>query len=102
MQDVYDVKYELERSEYPKQSIFTYTGEEKFSKHDINAGEIIIATNIAGRGTDITTSDKEEQHGGLHIIMTFLPITQRVELQNAGRTGRQGKKGTARIILLNE
>jgi len=89
---------------YPEEKIFLYTGDlkEKFNKHDIDSGEIIVATNIAGRGTDITTSSCVEDCGGLHIIITFLPSTLRVELQNAGRTCRQGKKGSTQLILFDE
>ena len=61
-----------------------------------------MATNIAGRGTDITTSNEVEEHGGLHVIITFLPNNSRVECQNAGRTARQGKKGSCQLIILDE
>ena len=83
--------------------VFPYTGEgkdaEKFTKNSIDVGEIIIATNIAGRGTDIKTSPAAEAAGGLHVCLTFLPESYRVELQNVGRTARQGKKGSAQLVL---
>ncbi|MHB9147646.1 MAG: ankyrin repeat domain-containing protein [Candidatus Amoebophilus sp.] len=84
---------------YDETKIFTYTGQERFDKKSIEVGEIIIATNIAGRGTDITTKDDVEKNGGLHVCITFLPDTYRVELQNAGRTARQGKQGTAQLVI---
>ncbi|CAF1444874.1 unnamed protein product [Adineta steineri] len=61
-------------------------------------GEIIIATNLAGRGTDIQT-DEIEEFGGLHVVLTFMPNNQRVEDQAFGRTARQGKRGTGLMIL---
>ncbi|WP_419241213.1 DEAD/DEAH box helicase [Cardinium endosymbiont of Nabis limbatus] len=73
--------------------------QEKFTKRDIDLGEIIIATNIAGRGTDITPSDKVEAIGGMHVCITFLPESYRVEIQNAGRTARQGRKGSAQLVV---
>ncbi len=64
----------------------------------IYPGQIFIATNLAGRGTDIKTDDIE-QFGGLHVIVTFMPSNQRVEEQAFGRTARQGKCGTGQMIL---
>jgi superfamily II DNA/RNA helicase len=40
-----------------------------------------------------------DHSGGLHVCITFLPESYRVELQNAGRTARKGGKGTAQLIL---
>jgi len=84
---------------YTRDKIFTYTGKKKFKKDKVYPGEIIIATNIAGRGTDLTPTELVEHHGGLHVCITFLPESYRVELQNAGRTARQGSKGTTQLIL---
>ncbi len=63
----------------------------------INPSNILVATNLAGRGTDIN-SQKIEEFGGLHVIITFFPINTRVLTQNYGRTARKGNKGTAEII----
>ena len=97
------VKYLADRlkRDYDPTKVFTYTGEigEVFEKENIHEGEIIVATNIAGRGTDISTSQEVENHGGLHVCVTFLPPSLRVELQNVGRTARQGKKGSAQLIV---
>ena len=67
----------------------------------LKSGEIIIATNIAGRGTDIK-ADKIEVTGGLHVCVTFLPLNERIEQQNVGRTSRTGHKGTSQFILLEK
>ncbi len=79
--------------------LYTMNGMDQ-EKHvdNISPGEVIIATNLAGRGTDIRT-DKIEVTGGLHVIITFLPNNQRVEDQAFGRTARQGKRGTGALIL---
>jgi preprotein translocase subunit SecA len=63
------------------------------------AGMITIATNMAGRGTDIKLSPKSKKAGGLHMIFSFYPKNQRVEDQGKGRAGRQKDKGSCTMIL---
>ena len=65
---------------------------------NIEKSEVFIATNLAGRGTNIKT-DEIEENGGLHVILTFMPSNQRVEEQALGRTARQGKRGSAQLVL---
>lgn len=56
-------------------------------------GAITIATNMAGRGTDIKLSDKVKEMGGLKIIGTEKHDSRRVDNQLRGRAGRQGDPG---------
>ncbi|WP_425363535.1 hypothetical protein [Candidatus Tisiphia endosymbiont of Hybos culiciformis] len=62
---------------------------------------IIVATNLAGRGTDIKTSLEVEANGGLHVISTFIAKNARDEAQVKGRTARQGNSGSYQIIALD-
>ncbi|MBS0359494.1 MAG: tetratricopeptide repeat protein [Proteobacteria bacterium] len=63
---------------------------------------ITIATNIAGRGTDIKPSEEAEKNGGMHVILTFYPLNERVKAQAIGRTARQGRNGSYSFILNQE
>lgn len=65
---------------------------------ELNSGDIVITTNIGGRGTDFKTSQMLQLNGGLHVILTFLPGNQRVQDQAFGRTSRQGNLGTGQIL----
>lgn len=62
-------------------------------------GKITIATNMAGRGTDIILSEESIESGGLHVIATERNESRRVDLQLYGRASRQGQPGSAISIL---
>jgi preprotein translocase subunit SecA len=62
-------------------------------------GFITVATNMAGRGTDIHLGEGVEELGGLHVIMTERHDARRIDLQLAGRSGRQGQPGSFESIL---
>jgi len=57
-------------------------------------GRITVATNMAGRGTDIKLSSEVRQAGGLHVILTEFHESARVDRQLFGRGGRQGDPGS--------
>ncbi len=60
---------------------------------------ITIATQMAGRGTDIKVAEEAEKNGGLCVIITEKHETRRVINQARGRTGRQGQKGSSICFL---
>jgi len=62
-------------------------------------GRITIATNMAGRGTDIKLGDGVSELGGLHVIGTERHESGRVDRQLFGRCGRQGDPGSVRMFI---
>ena len=89
--------------------------EEKIPHHILNAkyhekeAEIVtragqrsavtIATNMAGRGTDIKLGDEVAKAGGLHIVGTERHESRRIDNQLRGRAGRQGDPGSSRFYI---
>ena len=62
-------------------------------------GQVTIATNMAGRGTDIVLGEGVAELGGLHIIGTERHESRRIDNQLRGRCARQGDPGSARFYL---
>jgi len=62
-------------------------------------GRITIATNMAGRGTDIRLHPGLAQGGGLHVIIAEINESARIDRQLAGRCGRQGDPGSVSVYL---
>ncbi|HEY8879871.1 MAG TPA: DEAD/DEAH box helicase [Roseateles sp.] len=62
-------------------------------------GRITVATNMAGRGTDIKPDATALAAGGLHVILTEYHESPRVDRQLFGRSGRQGQPGTVRAMV---
>ncbi|HEV2527968.1 MAG TPA: preprotein translocase subunit SecA [Thermomicrobiales bacterium] len=62
-------------------------------------GNVTIATNMAGRGTDIKLSEEVRKAGGLHIIGTERHESRRIDNQLRGRAGRQGDPGSSRFFV---
>ena len=62
-------------------------------------GAVTIATNMAGRGTDIKLGEGVIEAGGLHIVGTERHESRRIDNQLRGRAGRQGDPGSSRFFL---
>jgi preprotein translocase subunit SecA len=62
-------------------------------------GRVTIATNMAGRGTDIVLGEGVREVGGLHILGTERHESRRIDNQLRGRSGRQGDPGSSRFFL---
>ena len=62
-------------------------------------GTITVATNMAGRGTDIKLDRESQRHGGLHVLLTEMHSALRIDRQFIGRAGRQGDPGSAQLFV---
>ncbi|MFM9996578.1 MAG: hypothetical protein ACKVU4_12360 [Phycisphaerales bacterium] len=62
-------------------------------------GAITVATNMAGRGTDIKLDEDAKHAGGLHVLLTEMHTAQRIDRQFIGRAGRQGDPGSAQVFV---
>jgi preprotein translocase subunit SecA len=62
-------------------------------------GRVTIATNMAGRGTDILLQDLVRERGGLHVIATERHTSKRIDRQLVGRSARQGDPGSYQFFL---
>ena len=92
---------------FPKDKLIKYTRndlieQQKFLNSEIQCGSIILSTNLSGRGTDIKISELLDRKNGLHVILTFVPTSERIEDQAFGRAGRKGENGSGRFILYSE
>jgi preprotein translocase subunit SecA len=64
-----------------------------------HAAHVTIATNMAGRGTDIILDETVRTAGGLHVISTEMHSSKRIDRQLVGRSARQGDPGSYQIFL---
>jgi preprotein translocase subunit SecA len=62
-------------------------------------GRVTVATNMAGRGTDIKIAPTVQRAGGLHVILTEFHESRRIDRQLFGRAGRQGDPGSHQSIV---
>ena len=97
MREFYDILF----NDYKENVVRYFTDDDTPTIQKIlDKGKIIVATNLAGRGTDIKISEELEKNGGLYVLVSFLPLNQRIEDQNYGRAGRKGQKGSHILIML--
>lgn len=73
--------------------------EAQIISHAGEPSQVTIATNMAGRGTDIKLGPGIAERGGLHVIITERNDSARIDRQLIGRAGRQGDPGSYRLIL---
>jgi preprotein translocase subunit SecA len=73
--------------------------EAEIVEHAGQSGKITIATNMAGRGTDIKLSSESKEAGGLYILGTERHESRRIDNQLRGRSGRQGDPGESRFYI---
>jgi preprotein translocase subunit SecA len=74
-------------------------GEADVVAHAGHAGLVTVATNMAGRGTDIHLADGVAAAGGLHVVLTEFHDSPRIDRQLIGRCARQGDPGSAIAIV---
>ena len=105
IQDVQDI-YRTLKNQYSHDQVYIYSkgGEEEKStiSRELKAGDVIVASNLAGRGTDFKLSPEVIKNGGLHIIVGVFPNHVRVEYQAYGRVARQSDPGSSQMILNSE
>jgi golgin subfamily B member 1 len=65
----------------------------------LTPGQIVIATNLAGRGMDLKLSDEARAAGGLHVVVAYLPTNVRIEQQAFGRAARAGDAGSGQLCI---
>ena len=63
------------------------------------AGQVTLATSVAGRGTDIHVDSTVKKAGGLHVILTEYQFSSRVDRQLMGRCARQGDPGSIEMLV---
>ncbi len=79
--------------------IVTKAGQQHQNRDGTMRGNVTIATNMAGRGTDIKLGPDVARVGGLHILGTERHEARRIDNQLRGRAGRQGDNGSSQFFL---
>ena len=91
----------LARAELPNQVLNATqdASEAEIIREAGQPGQIVVATNMAGRGTDIPLQPGVVLQGGLHVVGTALNDSSRIDRQLAGRCARQGDAGSHQFVL---
>jgi preprotein translocase subunit SecA len=79
--------------------IIAKAGQQHRNAHSEMVGNVTIATNMAGRGTDIKLSPECATSGGLHVVGTERHTARRIDNQLRGRSARQGDPGSSRFFV---
>ena len=100
--NAHEIKTYLELSNL-KPTLYSHSKEDDNDEVCMNKvlkpGDVIITTNLGARGTDFVTDDVINKNGGLFVLVTFIPLNDRVEKQAFGRTGRRGATGSCQVIV---
>ncbi|MBV8782505.1 MAG: preprotein translocase subunit SecA, partial [Phycisphaerae bacterium] len=97
----YGVEHEvLNAKQHEREAqIVLVAGQQHNNAHGETVGNVTIATNMAGRGTDIKLASNSHKAGGLHVIGTERHTARRIDNQLRGRGGRQGDPGSSRFYV---
>jgi preprotein translocase subunit SecA len=97
----YGVEHEvLNAKQHEREAdIVAHAGQNHVDAHGAKVGNVTIATNMAGRGTDIKLTKEVNTAGGLHVIGTERHTARRIDNQLRGRSGRQGDPGSSRFYV---
>ncbi len=97
----YGVQHEVLNAKFHEREaqIVQVAGQQHKNAHGETVGNVTIATNMAGRGTDIKLAPEAHKAGGLHVIGTERHTARRIDNQLRGRGGRQGDPGSSRFYV---
>jgi preprotein translocase subunit SecA len=97
----FGIEHEVLNAKYHEReaAIVAKAGQHHVNAHGETVGNVTIATNMAGRGTDIKLSKEAQAAGGLHVIGTERHTARRIDNQLRGRGGRQGDPGSSRFYV---
>ncbi len=97
----YGIEHEVLNAKFHEREapIVALAGQHHKNQLGETVGNVTIATNMAGRGTDIKLSPETLTAGGLHVIGTERHTARRIDNQLRGRSGRQGDPGSSRFYV---